>query len=65
MFNNSQILSTIPVTGGYGGDTENIDLTALSLDKTKILIPTQTTFGFGIGNKRMEIKSLSNLKSWD
>jgi hypothetical protein len=47
--NNSQILSTIPVTGGYGGDTENIDLTALSLDKTKILIPTQTTFGFGIG----------------
>ena len=47
--NNSQILSTIPVNGGYGGDTENIDLTALSLDKTKILIPTQTTFGFGIG----------------
>jgi long-subunit fatty acid transport protein len=47
--NNSQILSTIPVTGGYGGDTENIDLTALNLDKTKILIPAQTTFGFGIG----------------
>ena len=47
--NNSQILSTIPVNGGYGGDSEDIDLTALNLDKTKILIPTHTTFGFGIG----------------
>jgi long-subunit fatty acid transport protein len=47
--NNSQILSTIPVNGGYGGDSEDIDLTALNLDKTKILIPAQTTFGFGIG----------------
>ena len=47
--NNTQTLSTIPVLGGYGGDAEEIDLGALSLDKTKITVPKSQTFGLGIG----------------
>lgn len=49
--NNTQILGTLPVSGGYGGDFEEIDLAALNLDKTKITIPKSHSFGLGIGEE--------------
>lgn len=49
---NSQILATIPGTNSFGGDSENIDLSALNLDKTKISIPSVNSFGFGVGKEK-------------
>lgn len=49
---NSQILSTIPGSNTFGGDSEDIDLSALNLDKTKISIPSINSFGFGIGKEK-------------
>ena len=49
--NNTQILGTIPNSGGFGGDFEEIDLAALSLDKTKIIIPKSNSFGLGVGEE--------------
>ena len=49
--NNTQTLFTIPGLGGYGGDSEEIDLAALKLDKTKISIPSSNSFGLGIGKE--------------
>lgn len=48
---NSQILSTIPTSGTFGGDTENIDLASVNLEKTKITIPSTNSFGIGIGKE--------------
>ena len=47
--NNTQILATMPPSGSYGGDFEQIDLSALNLDKTEIIIPKSHSFGIGIG----------------
>ena len=49
--NNTQILGTIPVSGGYGGDFQEIDLAALNLEKTKITIPKSNSFGLGVGQE--------------
>ena len=49
---NTQILSTTPGTGGFGGDSENIDLAALNLERTNILIPTTSSFGVGLGKEK-------------
>lgn len=49
--NNTQTLFTIPGLGSYGGDSEEIDLAALRLDKTKISIPSSNSFGLGIGKE--------------
>lgn len=49
--NNTQTLFTIPGLGSYGGDSEEIDLAALKLDKTKISIPSSNSFGLGIGKE--------------
>jgi hypothetical protein len=39
----------MPPSGSYGGDFEQIDLSALNLDKTEIIIPKSHSFGIGIG----------------
>ena len=49
--NNTQTLFTVPGSGGYGGDNEEIDLAAINLDKTKITIPSSSSFGLGIGKE--------------
>lgn len=49
--NNTQRLGTIPISGGYGGDFEDIDLAALNLEKTKITIPKSNSFGIGVGEE--------------
>ena len=49
---NTQILSTTPGNGGFGGDSENIDLAALNLERTNILIPTTSSFGVGLGKEK-------------
>ncbi len=48
---NTQRIGTIPVSGGFGGDFQDIDLNALNLEKTKIVIPKSNTFGIGVGEE--------------
>ena len=47
--NNTQTLFTVPGSGSYGGDSQEIDLAILNLDKTKISIPSSSSFGLGLG----------------
>lgn len=46
---NTQTLSTYSLSNQYGGDIEEIDLVALNLDKTEIIVPKSQTIGLGIG----------------
>lgn len=46
---NTQTLSTYSLSNQYGGDIEEIDLAALNLDKTEIIVPKSQTIGLGIG----------------
>jgi len=49
--NNTQTLFTVPGSGSYGGDSQEIDLAILNLDKTKISIPSSSSFGLGLGKE--------------
>ncbi len=49
---NNQEISTLKIDGSYGGDSENIDLSIIGLDETKITIPTFSSFGLGFGEDK-------------
>jgi len=49
---NSQTIATLKADGGFGGDSESIDLQAIGLEKTKVIMPVKNTFGIGLGQDK-------------
>ena len=49
---NSQTIATLKADGGFGGDSESIDLQAIGLDRTKVKMPAMNTFGIGLGQDK-------------
>ena len=56
---NSQSIATLKQDGGYGGDSEQINLEALGLKETTFLIPRSTSFGLGLGQDKKWFFGLS------
>ncbi len=60
---NSQSISTINPNGSYGGDSEEIDLSATGLKNTNIMIPSSLSFGLGFGEDKKWFLGLNYMRT--
>ena len=60
---NNQSISTINPNGAYGGDSEEIDLSAVGLKNTNIKIPNSLSFGLGLGQDKKWFLGLNYMKT--
>ena len=60
---NSQSISTIDPNSGFGGDSEEIDLSAVGLKNTNIKIPNSLSFGLGLGQDKKWFLGLNYMKT--
>ena len=60
---NKQLITTANPTGSYGGDFEEIDLSAMGLDETDIIIPKSLSFGIGAGQDKKWFFGINYKKS--
>ena len=49
---NNQTINTIDPNSSFGGDSEEIDLSAVGLKNTNIKIPNSLSFGLGLGQDK-------------
>jgi len=60
---NSQSISTINPNGSYGGDSEEIDLSATGLKNTNVKIPSSLSFGLGFGEDKKWFLGLNYMRT--
>ncbi len=60
---NSQSISTIKPNGSYGGDSEEIDLSATGLKNTNVKIPSSLSFGLGFGEDKKWFLGLNYMRT--
>ena len=60
---NNQIISTIDPNSSFGGDFEEIDLSAVGLKNTNIKIPKSLSFGLGLGQDKKWFLGLNYMKN--
>ena len=60
---NNQIISTIDPNSSFGGDFEEIDLSAVGLKNTKIKIPNSLSFGLGLGQDKKWFLGFNYMKN--
>ena len=60
---NNQIISTIDPNSSFGGDFEEIDLSAVGLKNTNIKIPNSLSFGLGLGQDKKWFLGLNYMKT--
>ena len=60
---NNQSISTINPNGGYGGDSEEIDLSAVGLKNTNIKIPNSLSVGLGFGQDKKWFLGLNYMRT--
>tara|TARA_B100000963_G_scaffold174938_1_gene152165 strand:+ start:28 stop:1278 length:1251 start_codon:yes stop_codon:yes gene_type:complete len=60
---NNQIISTIDPNSSFGGDSEEIDLSALGLKNTNIKIPNSLSFGIGLGQDKKWFLGINYMKT--
>ena len=60
---NNQIISTIDPNSSFGGDFEEIDLSAVGLKNTNIKIPNSLSFGLGLGQDKKWFLGLNYMKN--
>ena len=60
---NNQIISTIDPNSSFGGDFEEIDLSALGLKNTNIKIPNSLSFGLGLGQDKKWFLGFNYMKN--
>ena len=60
---NNQIISTIDPNSSFGGDSEEIDLSAVGLKNTNIKIPNSLSFGLGLGQDKKWFLGLNYMKT--
>ena len=60
---NNQSISTIDPNSGFGGDSEEIDLSAAGLKNTNIKIPNSLSFGLGLGQDKKWFLGLNYMKT--
>ena len=60
---NNQTISTIDPNSSFGGDSEEIDLSAVGLKNTNIKIPNSLSFGLGLGQDKKWFLGLNYMKN--
>ena len=60
---NNQSISTIDPNSGFGGDSEEIDLSAVGLKNINIKIPNTLSFGLGLGQDKKWFLGLNYMKT--
>ncbi len=60
---NNQIISTIDPNSSFGGDSEEIDLSAVGLKNTNIKIPNSLSFGLGLGQDKKWFLGFNYIKN--
>jgi len=60
---NNQIISTIDPNSSFGGDFEEIDLSAVGLKNTNIKIPNSLSFGLGLGQDKKWFLGFNYMKN--
>ena len=60
---NNQIISTIDPNSSFGGDFEEIDLSAVGLKNTNIKIPNSLSFGLGLGQDKKWFLGFNYIKN--
>jgi hypothetical protein len=60
---NNQIISTIDPNSSFGGDSEEIDLSAVGLKNTNIKIPKSLSFGLGLGQDKKWFLGFNYMKN--
>ena len=60
---NNQVISTIDPNSSFGGDFEEIDLSAVGLKNTNIKIPKSLSFGLGLGQDKKWFLGLNYMKN--
>ena len=60
---NNQTISTIDPNSSFGGDSEEIDLSAVGLKNTNIKIPNSLSFGLGLGQDKKWFLGLNYMKT--
>ena len=60
---NNQIISTIDPNSSFGGDFEEIDLSAVGLKNTNIKIPNSLSFGLGFGQDKKWFLGFNYMKN--
>ena len=60
---NNQIISTIDPNSSFGGDSEEIDLSAVGLKNTNIKIPNSLSFGLGLGQDKKWFLGFNYMKN--
>ena len=60
---NNQTISTIDPNSSFGGDSEEIDLSAVGLKNTNIKIPNSLSFGLGFGEDKKWFLGFNYLKN--
>ena len=60
---NNQIISTIDPNSSFGGDSEEIDLSAVGLKNTNIKIPNSLSFGLGLGHDKKWFLGFNYMKN--
>ena len=60
---NNQIISTIDPNSSFGGDFEEIDLSAVGLKNTNIKIPNSLSFGLGLGEDKKWFLGFNYMKN--
>ena len=60
---NNQTISTIDPNSTFGGDSEEIDLSAVGLKNTNIKIPNSLSFGLGLGQDKKWFLGFNYMKN--
>ncbi len=60
---NNQVISTIDPNSSFGGDSEEIDLSAVGLKNTNIKIPNSLSFGLGLGQDKKWFLGFNYMKN--
>ena len=60
---NNQTISTIDPNSSFGGDSEEIDLSAVGLKNTNIKIPNSLSFGLGLGQDKKWFLGFNYIKN--
>ena len=60
---NNQVISTIDPNSSFGGDFEEIDLSAVGLKNTNIKIPNSLSFGLGLGQDKKWFLGFNYMKN--
>ena len=60
---NNQTISTIDPNNSFGGDSEEIDLSAVGLKNTNIKIPNSLSFGLGLGQDKKWFLGFNYMKN--